>query len=100
MTTPTTAPNLFNADGYYAELEEAVAAMATASIDDRGAIFTKSCVVNFILDLVGYATDQPLYQQSLLEPAAGTGAFFLPALDRLLEAWSRTCDQDSLTLLP
>jgi hypothetical protein len=100
MTIPTTAPNLFNADGYYAELEEAVAAMATASIDDRGAVFTKSCVVDFILDLVGYTSEQPLYQQSLLEPAAGTGAFFLPALDRLLEAWSQNSDQDALTLLP
>ncbi|MEL7162427.1 MAG: Eco57I restriction-modification methylase domain-containing protein, partial [Bacteroidota bacterium] len=99
MTTPNTAPNLFNADGYYAELEEAVVAMATASIDDRGAIFTKSCVVNFILDLVGYTIDQPLFQRSLLEPAAGTGAFFLPALDRLLEAWNRTDDQNARTLL-
>jgi tRNA1(Val) A37 N6-methylase TrmN6 len=74
--------------------------MATASIDDRGAIFTKSCVVNFILDLVGYTIDQPLNHQSLLEPAAGTGAFFLPALDRLLEAWNQASDQDALTLLP
>lgn len=90
MTVPTTAPNLFNASSYYAELEEAVAAMATASIDDRGAVFTKSCVVNFILDLVGYTIGQPLYQQSLLEPAAGTGAFSLPALDWQLEAWCQT----------
>ena len=100
MTIPTTVPNLFNAGSYYAELEEAIEAMATASVDDRGAVFTKSCVVSFILDLVGYTEDRPLYQQRLLEPAAGTGAFLLPALDRLLKTWNRTGDQDALALLP
>lgn len=101
MTSVTSfSPNLFNANRYYTELEEAVAVMATSSDEDRGAIFTKSVVVDFILDLVGYTTDRPLHQQSILEPAAGTGAFFLPALDRLLEVWSKTHDSDPLSLLP
>lgn len=100
MTIPTTTPNLFNANSYYTELEEAVAVMATSSDEDRGAIFTKPVVVVFILDLVGYTTDRPLAQQSLLEPAAGTGAFFLPALDRLLEAWNQSHESDPLSLLP
>jgi hypothetical protein len=49
MTVPNTHTDVFNAGR-----EESVAAMALAYIDDRGVVFTKSCVVNFILDLFGY----------------------------------------------
>jgi len=49
MTVPKTNTDVFNAGR-----EETVATMALAYIDDRGAVFTKSCVVNFILDLFGY----------------------------------------------
>jgi hypothetical protein len=100
MTVPTTAPNLFNANRYYSELEEAVATMATATDVERGAIFTKPVIVGFILDLVGYTTNQPLHQQRLLEPAAGTGAFFLPAVDRLLISWNQNGGNSPLSLLP
>ena len=60
--------------------------------DERGAIFTKREVVEFILDLVGYTSDQPLYSRSLLEPSFGEGDFLLPALDRLLLARRRALD--------
>ena len=46
-------------------IEEAVEHLAGESgIGERGAIYTKREVVNFILDLVGYAVDQPLYEVS------------------------------------
>lgn len=67
----------------------AVNKMALSSHEDRGAIFTKPCIVDLILDLVGYNPDCPLHQLSLLEPACGTGRFLLPAIDRLLQAWDR-----------
>jgi hypothetical protein len=60
---------------------------ATASAGERGAIFTRREVVEFILDLTGYTADRPLWQLRLLEPAVGQGAFLLPAIDRLLAAW-------------
>src|SRR5690606_22770680 len=43
------------------------------SVDERGAIFTRSEVVEFILDLCGYTPDQPLHRFRLLEPSSGAG---------------------------
>jgi hypothetical protein len=56
-------------------------------VEERGAIFTRREVVDFILDLCGYTADQPLPQRRLLEPSFGDGDFLLPAIDRLLAAW-------------
>jgi hypothetical protein len=55
--------------------------------ESRGAIFTRSEVVEFILDLVGYTEDKPLAERRLLEPSFGGGDFLLPAVARLLRAW-------------
>ena len=69
-------------------ITEAVDALANAGgVEERGAIFTRREVVDFILDLVGYTADAPLHQRSLLEPSFGDGDFLLPAIDRLLAAW-------------
>ncbi len=46
----------------------AIAARAASGHEERGAIFTRREVVEFILDLVGYTSDQPLQQRRLLEP--------------------------------
>lgn len=66
----------------------AVESMASSGIDERGAIFTRREVVDFVLDLVGYTADQPLHRKRLLEPSCGHGDFLLPAVDRLLAAWT------------
>ncbi len=58
--------------------------------ESRGAIFTRTEVVDFILDLAGYTTDQPLHQQRILEPSFGRGDFLLPIVSRLLTAWKTT----------
>ena len=57
------------------------------AIEARGAIFTRSEVVDFILDLAGYTEDKPLHEKRLLEPSFGGGDFLLPAIRRLLSAW-------------
>lgn len=68
----------------------AVEALAHAGgVEERGAIFTKREVVDFILDLCGYTVDQELHNRRLLEPSFGEGDFLLPAIDRLLLAWKR-----------
>ena len=69
-------------------IEAAVASMAMAGIEERGAVFTRREVVEFILDLVGYTADKPLHRARILEPAVGQGDFLLPTIDRLLDAYA------------
>lgn len=65
---------------------EDVERMKSLGSEERGAVFTRREVVDFILDLVGYTPDRPLWRSSLLEPSFGSGDFLLPALSRLLES--------------
>ena len=68
-------------------VRDAIERMASESgAEERGAIYTRREVVEFILDLVGYTVDRPLAEYRLLEPSFGAGDFLLPALQRLLEA--------------
>ncbi|MEM9218965.1 MAG: N-6 DNA methylase [Cyanobacteria bacterium P01_F01_bin.150] len=59
------------------------------NFESRGAIFTRSEVVDFILDLAGYTNDQPLHKKRILEPSFGAGDFLLPITKRLLSAWRK-----------
>lgn len=69
----------------FCPVTEAVEILATeGGIEERGAIYTKREVVDFILDLTGYTPDASLAQYRLLEPAFGDGDFLLPAIDRLI----------------
>lgn len=69
---------------------EAVNMLANSGIEERGAVFTRREVVEFILDLVGYNERRPIQSLRLLEPSFGDGDFLLPAVERLLKAWSAT----------
>src|SRR5690242_9042034 len=72
----------------FCPITAAVEALASAGgIEERGAISTRREVVDFILDLTDYTTDQPLHHRTLLEPSFGDGHFLFPAIDRLLVAW-------------
>ena len=53
----------------------------------RGAIYTRMEVVNFILDLVGYVSNEPIYQGCILEPSFGCGDFLFIIVDRLIKSW-------------
>ena len=68
-------------------VENAVRRLAAAGIEERGAIFTRREVVEFILDLLGYTPDKPLYRCRILEPSFGAGDFLLAIVERLLSAW-------------
>lgn len=59
--------------------------IATAAVE-YGEVFTKRWVVDAMLDLVQYTPDRDLTTQRLIEPSIGSGAFLLPALERLLES--------------
>lgn len=68
-------------------VENAIEKLASASDDgQRGAVFTRGEVVEFILDLTGFLRTAPLVDCRLLEPSFGNGAFLLPAVKRLLAA--------------
>lgn len=66
-----------------------------ASLDSRGAVFTRLEVVEFILNLAGYTENRPLYEKRLLEPSFGGGQFLLPIVKRLISSWKRTHSQSS-----
>ena len=67
-------------------IEAALDVLSRAGIDERGAIFTRREVVDFILDLIGYTPDHDLTQSRLLEPSFGNGDFLEAAIERLLTA--------------
>jgi hypothetical protein len=71
----------------FCTIQAAVALMATAGSEGRGAVFTRREVVDFILDLSGYTPDKPLHKMRLLEPAVGLGDFLIPVIDRLFAAY-------------
>lgn len=52
----------------------------------HGVVLTKPHIVDLILDLVGYRSDDDLGGLSLLEPSCGTGAFLIRAARRLMES--------------
>lgn len=80
-------------------VQSAVDELAEANTDDRGAIFTRREVVDFILDLVGYTADKPLQGFRLLEPSFGHGDFLVPAVQRLMASVSRQNLQPTTSLL-
>ncbi|WP_197676879.1 hypothetical protein [Erythrobacter sp. HL-111] len=66
---------------------EAVEKLATdGGIEERGAIFTKREVVEFILDLTATPRPRRLRHTACFEPSFGDGDFLLPAIDRLVAA--------------
>ncbi|MBY0463519.1 MAG: hypothetical protein K2W33_01110 [Burkholderiales bacterium] len=60
---------------------------AKRTLTGGGAVNTRPEVVEFMLDLAGYTTCQPLHRLRLLEPSFGGGAFVLAAVGRLLRAF-------------
>lgn len=49
-----------------------------------GEVFTRRWVVDAMLDLVGYTADRDLTKLVLVEPSIGSGAFWVPLVQRLL----------------
>ena len=64
---------------------------------EPGEVFTRRWVVETILDLVGYTSDRDLAELRLVEPSIGSGAFFVPIVERLLASAQRH-ERDLATL--
>jgi len=69
--------------------EDALKELSVAGLEERGAIYTRREVVEFILDLLDYTVEKPLYNYRFLEPSFGLGDFLLVALERLITSWLR-----------
>lgn len=52
----------------------------------HGDVFTKPCVVDYMLDLVGYTPDKDLSYVSIAEPSCGEGEFLMAILRRLRQS--------------
>ena len=74
---------LFSAETF---LGNALQQMKSAPVEERGAVYTRGEVVSFMLDLIGYTADRPLWDFRLLEPSFGGGEFLLQAVARLFES--------------
>ena len=70
-------------------IEEALIHFSAGGIEERGAIYTRREVVEFILDLLRYTSDKALYKHRLLEPSFGGGDFLLIVIERLISSWRR-----------
>lgn len=55
-------------------------------IETKGVVYTKRWVVDLLLDLAGYRSENNLVDKLAIEPAAGDGAFLGPMIERLLES--------------
>jgi len=78
------------------DLSEAVEGLASANKEERGAIFTRREVVDFMLDLAGYTVGQPLHEFRVLEPSFGGGDFLIPIVERLLSSYCGRNHRDDL----
>jgi hypothetical protein len=78
-------------------IEAAVEQLSNSGIEERGAIFTKLEVVDFILDLSGYTPEKPLHQQRLLEPSFGNGDFLIAAVARLIASYRKHAPRTPLS---
>ncbi len=65
---------------------DAVSLLGHMDRDARGAVYTRSEVVEFILDLVGYCEGEDLVGSRILEPSCGSGDFLQVIVERLLNS--------------
>jgi len=63
-----------------------------------GQFYTPEKVVDYILDGVGYKSNQEIEGKTLLDPACGSGGFLVPAVNRLVERL-RSKNFDAITIL-
>jgi adenine-specific DNA-methyltransferase len=63
--------------------------LVVTPIKRHGVVYTKSWVVELILDLAGYTATEDLGGLVAVEPACGEGSFVVPMVERLVESCRR-----------
>ncbi len=79
-------------------LSGAVELLSCSDAGERGAVFTRREVVEFILDLTGYTSDKDLWNLRILETSFGLGDFLEVVIGRLVESWKRSGNGNILQL--
>lgn len=69
------------------DLQTIIDCLAETRAEELGAVFTRREVVEFILDLAGYCSEENLAKAFFLEPSFGRGDFLSVALERLLDSY-------------
>src|SRR5947209_11692205 len=67
----------------------ATAPPVVVPFEPRGVVYTKTWVVELLLDLADYRADENLVDAVAVEPAAGDGAFLGPMIKRLVASCRR-----------
>jgi adenine-specific DNA-methyltransferase len=62
---------------------------AITPLEAKGVVYTKRWVVELLLDLAGYCSQNNLVDAMAVEPAAGDGAFLVSMVERLVESCKR-----------
>lgn len=83
--------------GIHESVTAAVERLASSRDEDRGAVFTRREVVDFMLDLAGYTSDRPLAGLRLLEPSFGAGDFLEAVVERLVASWRASGGRDAFS---
>lgn len=73
---------------------DGVPADRTTYQEERGAVYTRREVVEFILDLIEYTPDRNLAEARILEPSFGEGDFLIPTIDRLMASYGDPAGRD------
>ena len=69
------------------KIDKARAKISLSKGVEKGEVYTKSEVVEFMLDIIGYTATKDLTQFSILEPSFGRGGFLKAIVKRLLESF-------------
>src|ERR1700722_18460425 len=63
--------------------------LVPVALEPKGVVYTKRWVVELLLDLADYRSDENLVDTVAVEPAAGDGAFLGPMIERLIASCKR-----------
>lgn len=83
--------------GLHPSVSAAIERLATSGDEERGAVFTRREVVDFMLDLAGYTADRNIAGMRLLEPSFGAGDFLEAAVGRLVASWRNAGGTDAVS---
>lgn len=61
--------------------------LSNGTKEERGAIYTKPKIVEYMLDLAGFTIEKELYRNRILEPSFGSGEFLLPIAKRVITSY-------------
>lgn len=68
-------------------IQNEIEVFSNLSPEERGAIFTKPEIVEFMLDEAGFSTNIQLFKKRILEPSCGEGDFVIPIAKRLFSSY-------------